>query len=116
MDKRVIVKKEWGVETYKSVYSKVNEGLRIKELFVEGGEMTSKHFHVYKQEVLVLYDGFAEIKIKETKRKMKTGKFYFIERGEVHRIKGLKIGAYILELSVGNDNDKLRMSDKYNRR
>ena len=111
-----LVVKPWGY--YKIFYSNSNSCL--KKLVINPGEEISYQFHNERSEHWVLMDGHVNIKINDEFRELFQGDYILIGKNLKHSIiNNSKKQAVIAEVQYGeiiDENDIVRIEDKYNRK
>jgi len=103
-------KKPWGKEEV--IYDK--EGVQIKILTINKGEMTSLHYHKHKEEVITAIND-CEVIVGDNTQKFFAGNMILFHPGKVHAFKATDKTAIITETSYGNSEDLIRLEDKYER-
>ena len=89
--------------------------IRVKLLRINKDECTSLQYHNHKAEFMVCVGGEGQIRIGvEHHRIFKRGDYIYIPPRCEHRIIGTR-GITVLELSVGEEGDIVRLDDKYGR-
>ena len=94
-----------------------NEPSTVKILNVNKGEQLSLQYHNHREEFWKVIKGSPEIVIGEEVHKGKEGDEFFIKVNTNHRISAPEDDVAILEISKGefDENDIVRVEDKYNR-
>ena len=108
-----IIKKPWGHEEI--IHEEGNA--RLKRLVIKNGESLSLQYHRKKSEFLICVKGEAVIDLKQKSVKqilLPCGASCFIEQRMVHQIHA-KADCEIIELACGDDEDIIRLKDKYGR-
>lgn len=93
-----------------------NEKCTVKILEVNSGEELSLQKHKNRREMwYFLTEG--KVQIDDNKFKVEEGEKVEIPKGVAHRIIGQKNKTKVLEVSFGNfdENDEIRLEDKYGR-
>jgi mannose-6-phosphate isomerase-like protein (cupin superfamily) len=107
-----IVKRPWGgyliLEKHPAYW--------IKKLFINKGEELSLQSHKGRYEIWVVLDGKVSAQKGNSKSVLNKGEFLKINKGEKHRISGLKKSC-VLEVAFGElkEGDIIRYEDKYGR-
>ncbi len=88
----------------------------LKLLFVKKGQRLSLQQHKLRSELWIVLEGRAEAQKGKTLKRLAPKQFVFIEKGEVHRLKGLT-DALVAEISFGKhqEADIKRLADDYGR-
>ncbi len=111
-----IIKKPWGREIILFKRGKII----LKILNIRKGEETSLQMHRNKNEAFLFLDDNATLKTKclldvgVLTRWISKEHLEIINKGLIHRLKARQ-NTKILELAFGNNNDIIRLEDKYNR-
>jgi mannose-6-phosphate isomerase-like protein (cupin superfamily) len=89
----------------------------VKILTIEPNTELSLQYHFNREEFWKVLSGEPTIQIDETKTKAKAGDQFFIPKKIKHKIFGGKEIVQILEISLGefDEKDEVRLEDKYNR-
>ena len=95
-----------------------NSNCTVKVLFIEPGEEFSLQYHKNRDEFLKILQGEAEVAIGDKKIPVKEGDEFFISRETKHQVAAKDTLVKILEISFGefDENDIVRLKDKYNRK
>jgi mannose-6-phosphate isomerase-like protein (cupin superfamily) len=108
-----IVEKPWGrFEQFTK-----QEPVTVKILTVNPGESLSLQYHYKREELWKILSGEGELTLGDSLTDVHEGDEYFIEKKQKHRIKAGNSQIRILEISFGDfdENDIVRLEDKYNR-
>ncbi|MES2213603.1 MAG: phosphomannose isomerase type II C-terminal cupin domain [Patescibacteria group bacterium] len=94
-----------------------NEPSTVKLLYVTKGEELSLQYHTHREEFWRVIEGSPEIIIGDETFHPTVGEEFFIKSGVQHRISAPTDNIVILEIATGqfDENDIVRMEDKYNR-
>jgi len=106
-----VVEKPWGQELW---FAYDNGRYAGKFIGIDAGHRLSKQYHEKKHETLFLFEGEAEVELKDKKVKMKPKDILVIEPGDIHRIKAITDCVFI-EVSSPELEDVIRLEDDYNR-
>ncbi len=96
-----------------------NEPCTVKLLYIEPGEELSLQYHQNRDEFIKIIQGQGEVTIGDKKMLAKKGDEFFIPKTTKHRVKAMNGEEMeILEISFGkfDENDEIRLEDKYNRK
>jgi mannose-6-phosphate isomerase-like protein (cupin superfamily) len=102
--------KPWGAE----ILFEVNDKYAVKQLVMWAGQKCSLQRHIKKQETFVLLTGRMLFTHKDKQYRLKTGAFFTIKPGEVHRMEALTDIVY-LECSTPELDDVVRIQDEHGR-
>ncbi len=94
-----------------------NEACTVKIITVKPNEESSLQYHRHRDEFWRILRGRAEIVIGDKTISAKEGDEFFVPKGTKHRISAGKETVKVLEISFGkfNENDIVRLKDKYKR-
>ena len=105
----------WG--NYRTI--ELGDGYQIKKIQVNPGEAISLQFHHHRSEHWIVLKGTALVVNGDKELTLYENESTFIKQGEVHRLSNPgKITLVIIEVQVGSyleENDIIRLEDKYNR-
>ena len=107
------VKRPWG--DFKQFA--FNEKCTVKILSVKSGEELSLQKHRRRKEMwYFITDGYVQLGNK--KKKIKKGKIVIINKNIPHRLYAKNNSVKVLEISYGtfDENDEIRLEDKYGRK
>jgi mannose-6-phosphate isomerase-like protein (cupin superfamily) len=105
-----IVKKPWGEESILHITDKT----KLKYISVKKDEALSLQYHEKKREFIVCISGEVLIQVENDVFKCKENDNFFVDVNKKHRIVAIT-DVEIVELSVGDDSDIIRIEDKYGR-
>ncbi len=107
------VKRPWGSFT---TFAE-NEKCTVKLLYVSQGEEFSLQYHDNRDEFWKVMKGNPDVTIGDKVESAHEGDEFFVERGTNHRVSAPDDDVIILEVSTGefDENDIVRLEDKYNR-
>lgn len=105
-----LIVKPWGTEQV--IYRQGDVTIKIIRIY--DGEELSLQYHNYKVETLWLLSGEAKALVVDTYVNFVKGQALHIEKKIPHRFIGIR-KAELLEVSIGNDDDIVRLKDKYGR-
>jgi mannose-6-phosphate isomerase len=111
--KRISDKRPWGgFEQFT-----LNEKSTVKILFVKPGKRNSLQKHCGRAEFWRALDNPVWATVGTKRRKMKKGDEVMIKKGQLHRLEGIGKVARVLEISLGNFNEKdiKRVEDDFGR-
>ncbi len=106
-------KRPWG----KFVTFALNEKCTVKLLMVKPNEKLSLQKHKHREERwYFIDDGYIQIENKI--KKIKANKEIIIKKNQAHRLIAKEKKVRVLEVSFGkfDENDEIRLEDKYDRR
>jgi mannose-6-phosphate isomerase len=109
-----IVKKPWGnFEQFTH-----NKKSTVKIITVLPKRKLSLQYHTKREEYWRILEGNCKIQIGDRKYSGKTGDSFFVGKKEKHRIVGGNKTSKILEISLGNFDEKdiVRIEDDYGRK
>ncbi len=95
-----------------------NEPSTVKLLYINKGEEFSLQYHTHRKEFWKILEGSPEIIVGDTvTHNPEPGAEFVIEPNTNHRISAPKDNVVVLEISTGqfDENDIVRLEDKYNR-
>ena len=109
----VTTKKPWGSFTRFTN----NEVSTVKLLYINKREEFSLQYHTHREEFWKIIKGNPEIIIGNKTYNPKEGDEFFVEPNVKHRISARENDVVVLEISRGkfDENDIVRIEDKYNR-
>ncbi len=109
----VTTKRPWGSFTRFTN----NELSTVKLLYVNQGEQLSLQYHNHREEFWKVIKGSPDVVIGNENHSASEGEEFFIGVNTNHRISAPKDNVVILEISKGefDENDIVRVEDKYNR-
>ena len=93
------------------------EPTTIKILTIQPGESLSLQYHNKRSEYWKVIFGWGKITVEDTVHNATEGDEFLINKGEKHRIETDNSKIKVLEISFGDfdENDIVRIEDKYNR-
>lgn len=106
------ISKPWGSEKI------LAEGptFKIKIIAIKPGQMISYQRHDRKIEAMKLLKGWCGLIFGESFRKLEVREIVVISPGLPHRLMNMGLSdVEVLEMSTGEDNDIVRLSDMYGR-
>jgi len=94
-----------------------NKDCTVKLHFIEPDQEWSLQYHKERDEFLKIIQGKAEVTIDDKKIIANENDEFFVPRETKHRIKAKDKLVKVLEISIGNFDEKdiVRIEDKYNR-
>lgn len=94
-----------------------NKVSTVKIITVKPGERLSLQYHRHRNEFWKILLGNGEITIDEEVKEVRPGDEFHIPIGVEHRLEGKGKGLVFLEISFGHfdENDEVRLKDKYGR-
>lgn len=104
--------KPWGSEEV--IFECEETNTRVKILRINNGHRLSLQFHKEKTEMICLLRGQAKVHLSEDTIDFDKGRFIHIPPGVIHRFEGIN-KAELLEVSIGDDSDIVRLQDDYER-
>ena len=108
-----VIKKPWGKEHI--WYTSEDGKVQFKTLHINSGEQTSLQYHKNKVEIVFPLDANAILDDGEKQKKLKPHFSQQINSGKVHRYKAAGGSTVLAELNCGDDEDIIRIEDKYGR-
>jgi mannose-1-phosphate guanylyltransferase/mannose-6-phosphate isomerase len=114
MRKPVRVEKPWGG----FVQYALNERVTVKILTVEPGHELSLQRHRMRDELWVVLDEGAEVRVGDRELRPGVGEEVWIPRGTLHRLRAGENRVRVLEISFGHfdEGDIERLQDRYGRK
>jgi len=106
-----IVPKPWGRE----VWLELNDKYCYKRLYLNAGYRTSKQYHNHKLETNYIISGDAVVELGDEIITMKSGDFFTVQPGVVHRITAVT-DIILQEVSTPEVDDVVRVEDDFSRR
>jgi mannose-6-phosphate isomerase len=95
------------------------DGYIIKKIEVKPGENLSIQYHKHRNEVWTIVSGQARAKINKKELQLRKGETVYIPLGINHSIENItEEGLIFIEIQMGSilqENDIVRLSDKYGR-
>ena len=91
--------------------------LAVKNIFIDPNEEISLQYHNKRSEYWKITKGAGKVIIGNKEIKARIDSCFFVRKKEIHKIISGKTGITILEISFGDydENDVVRLQDKYNR-
>ena len=113
MLQKYIVKKPWGMFEQ---FTK-QEPVTVKIITINPNESLSLQYHHKRAEFWKILSGKGELTLGDSIIQANEGDEYFIEKKQKHRMKANSLQVRMLEISFGDfdENDIVRLEDKYNR-
>ncbi|MFA5069245.1 MAG: phosphomannose isomerase type II C-terminal cupin domain [Candidatus Omnitrophota bacterium] len=111
--KKYTEKRPWGMFEQ---FTK-QEPVTVKIITVNPNESLSLQFHNKREEFWKMLSGAGDITLGDSIIPAREGDEFFIEKRQRHRIEAQDSGIKMLEISFGefDENDIVRLEDKYNR-
>jgi mannose-6-phosphate isomerase len=100
-------------------FEKFHENIKntVKLIYISPDSRLSLQYHNHRREFWKIVNGSAEIEIEGAKHSLNKGETIEIPLRAKHRIRSLKDGCTLLEISYGefDENDIIRIEDDYQR-
>jgi mannose-6-phosphate isomerase-like protein (cupin superfamily) len=95
----------------------LNEKSTVKLITINPGEELSLQQHAHRDEEWRILSGSGKVTVDERVTDVKPGDTYFITRGTRHRVAGGMLGLTLLEIALGDFDEKdiTRFEDRYGR-
>ena len=94
-----------------------NQPCTVKIITVNKGEAFSLQYHESRDEFWRILQGKGLVTIGDEKKPLVVGEDYFVPKKSLHRIEATDENVVLLEIAYGSfdENDIIRVEDKYNR-
>jgi mannose-6-phosphate isomerase-like protein (cupin superfamily) len=90
----------------------------VKLIFIKPNEELSLQYHKKRSEFLKIIKGKTIVTLNNKEIEAKANDEFFVPKKMLHKIKAKRTTVIILEISFGkhDENDVIRLQDKYNRK
>ena len=115
IEEKPFVIKPWGIELIVAREYTDEYPITFKRMFINKGECLSLQIHKEKSENMIVVKGMGKFTIEDKVFEVKPGDEMVVLREERHRIEAIT-NMEVWEMSIGFDDDIVRLEDKYARK